>query len=78
MLKIKDNVDLKELEKFNYLDMGNCYQKYDYFGVQVFIDKQTREITRVQPYSLRFTPSYDEICELYENELVEEVGGESE
>ena len=78
MLKIKDSVDLKLLEILGYLDMGNCYQKYDYFGVQVFIDKETREITRVQPYSLRFTPSYDEICELYENELVEKVGGESE
>lgn len=78
MLKIKDNVDLKELEKFGYLDMGNCYQKYDYFGVQVFIDKQTREITRVSPYSLRVIPSHDEIYELYDNGLVEKVGGESE
>ena len=78
MLRIKQSVDLKELEKFDYLDMGNCYQKYDYFGVQIFIDKETREITRVQPYSLRFTPSYDEISELYENELVEKVGERDE
>lgn len=78
MLKIKDNVDLKFLAILGYLDMGNCYQKYDYFGVQIFIDKETREITRVQPYSLRFTPSYDEISELYESELVEKVGGKDE
>ena len=78
MLKIKDNVDLKELEKFGYLDMGNCYQRYDNWGVQIFVDKQTREITRVHPYSTRVIPCLDEIQELFENELVEKVGGESE
>ena len=74
MLKIKDNVDLKELEKFGYLDMGNCYQIYECFGVCIFIDKQTREITRVSPYSLRVIPNFDEIQELFENGLVEKVG----
>lgn len=74
MLKIKDNVDLKELEKFNYLDMGNCYQKYEDFGVQIFVDKQTREITRVHPYSLRNIPNKDEITDLIQAGLVEKVG----
>jgi hypothetical protein len=73
MLKIKDEIELKELEKLGYLDMGNCYQRYDNWGVQIFIDKQTREITRVHPYSIKIIPSFDEIQELFGNGLVEKV-----
>ena len=72
-LRIKDNVDLKELEKFGYLDMGNCYQRYDNWGVQIFIDKRTRTIERIHPYSTRIIPNFDEIQELVENEIVEKV-----
>lgn len=73
MLKIKDNVDLKELEKFGYLNMGNCYQRYDNWGVQMFIDKQTREITRLHPYSTKNIPTNDEIKDLIQSGLVEKV-----
>ena len=71
MLKIKDNVDLKELEYLGYLDMGNCYQRYDNWGVVIFINKETREVTRVHPYDFRELPSFDEIQELFENEMVD-------
>lgn len=73
MLKIKDNVDLKTLEKFGYVDIGNFYQKYDNWGVPFFISKRTREITRVHPYSTRIIPNVDEIQELVKNGLVEKV-----
>ena len=73
MLKIKDSVDLKELEKFKYLDMGNCYQKYDNWGVQIFVDKQTREITRVHPYSTRTSPTNEEILDLIKANIVKWV-----
>ena len=73
MLKIKDNIDLKELEKFGYLDMGNCYQKYVVWGNRIFIDKETRKITRVHPYSLREEPIKEEIFDLIRAKLVEKV-----
>ena len=28
MLKIKDNVDLKELEKFGFKNYSNCFEQY--------------------------------------------------
>lgn len=73
-MKIKED-KLEELEKFGYLDMGNCYQRYDNWGVQIFIDKQTREITRVHPYSTRTIPNDDEISNLNQANLVEKVEG---
>jgi len=47
MLKIKDNVDLRELEKFGYRLSNNEYVKeldLDYDNDIIFIDIKTREI----------------------------------
>ena len=48
MLKIKDNVDLKELEKFGYrqdVPMSFSYHKILYLkDVEIFIDTGTRQI----------------------------------
>lgn len=71
MWKVIESVDLKCLEDFGYLDMGNCYQHYGYWGEVLFIDKETREITRVHPYDLREIPTADEISVLIEMKLVE-------
>lgn len=73
MIKIKDNVYLKELEKFGYLDMGNCYQKYDNWGTRIYVDKKTRIIERFHPYSTIKTPSQDDIQDLIQADLVEKV-----
>ncbi len=73
MLKIKDNVNLKELEKFGFDDFGVCYKTYGGLGEQYFIDKGNRKITRLHPYSLREEPTIDEIHELIEAGLVEKV-----
>ena len=73
MLKIKDDVDLKELEKFGFDDLGVCYKKYADFGVQFFVNKRTREIKRLHPYSLREEPSLSEVLDLDIDGLVEKV-----
>ena len=73
MIKIKDNVDLKELETFDFYDMGNCYQKYLNFGVQLYVNKQTRIITRNAPYDARYIPNKYEISDLIKADMVEKV-----
>jgi len=73
MLKIKDNVDLKELEKFNFRDIGSCYKRPFLFGGEIYIDKQTRKITRLHPYSVREIPNDEEIQDLTKAGLVEKV-----
>ena len=70
-LRIKDNFDLKELEKFDYQDLGVCYKKYGEFGVQYFINKATREIKRLHPYSTREIPTSDEVYDLIKADIVE-------
>ena len=74
MLKIKDNVDLKELEKRHFSDLGVCYKALDIVGGQFFINKSTREIKRIHPYSFREEPTLDEIEMLDIKDLVEKVG----
>ena len=73
MLKIKDNVNLQELEKFGFDDFGVCYKAYGNLGEQYFINKGTREIKRLHPYSLREEPTEDEVYELIKTDLVEKV-----
>lgn len=86
MLKIKDNVDLKELEKFWFKE-NECYPNYVYEtisrkGNQVFIDvdKETRVVSGVVA-SVSLTPLNDNqigyFCEaIFEAGLVEKVGDE--
>ena len=57
MLKIRDDVDLKELEKFGFDDFGVCYKRYGTLGEHYFINKGTRTIKRIHPYSLREEPT---------------------
>lgn len=70
MLKIRDDVDLKELEKYNFLDIGSCYKRFFLFGGEIYINKQTRDITRFHSYSLRETPNEEEIQDLIKANLV--------
>jgi len=73
MLKIKDNVGLKELEKFRFRDIGVYYKRPFLFGGEIYINKETRKITRMHPYSLREEPNEDEIRDLIKANLVEKV-----
>ena len=71
MLKIKDNIPLEKLEEFGFDDFGVCYKKYGGLGEQYFINKGTREITRIHPFSLREEPTLAELHDLITVGLVE-------
>ena len=47
MLKIKDNVDLKELEKFGFVldDWHKKDYRFDRYDATIYVDKKTRIIT---------------------------------
>ncbi len=72
MIKIRNTVNLKELEKYGFEDLGVCYKKYCFGGLQYFINKGTREIKRLHPYSFREEPVLGEIENLGIKDLVEE------
>lgn len=73
MLKIKENVDLNELEKFGFDDFGVGYKKYGILGEQYFIHNGDRRIKRIHPYSLREEATEEEVADLIKADLVEKV-----
>ena len=75
MLKIKDNVDLKELEKFGYRLLNNEYVKelgLDYENDDIYIDKITREIY-LDTYEFSNEYLLEVIKDLIQAGLVEKV-----
>ena len=78
MLKIKDNVDLKELEKFGFIEYNDSYKRDYYNDYLTSIDKKTREILKVD-YEWSFLKnkcyknSTYKINDLMEANLVEKV-----
>lgn len=78
MLKIKDNFDLKELEKFGFKEYNDCYSRDYNNDYLTKIDKRTREILKVD-YEWSFLQnkyyknSTYKIQDLLENNLVEKV-----
>ena len=72
MLKIKDGVDLKDLEKV-FEDNGHCYERYLGWGWRMYVDKETRQIKVYHPYALRQEPTQDEIKDIIK--LVEAQNG---
>ena len=73
MLKIKDNVDLKELEKFGFKLYKGYYKKHlEFSGIEIFVDVEQRIIERSNQFV--FTKVYeDEIQDLIKADLVEKV-----
>ena len=78
MLKIRDGVDLKELEKYGYrqdVDMSFSYHKNLYLsGVEIFIDSGTRQIHEL--YHLEYKCEFENlkyIDDLIKDGLVEKV-----
>ena len=64
MLKIKDNVDLKELEKFGF------HKEFDYYeGYDTIVDCYSREIEV-------YEGGEEKLFDLIQAGLVEKVGGE--
>ena len=78
MLKIKDNVDLKELEKYGFKEYNDCYSRDYNNDYLTRIDKDTREILKVD-YEWSFLQnkyyknSTYKIDDLIKADLVEKV-----
>ena len=78
MLKIKDNVDLKKLEKFGFKEFNDCYLRDYNNDYLTRIDKETREILKVD-YEWSFLEnkyyknSIYKIGDLIQADLVEKV-----
>ena len=80
MLKIKDNVDLKELEKFGFIKNDFYYTKgfdYDYYKVNIDIEFDRRYIIIQNDYYDSDYACYipDVIYDLIKDDLVEKVDG---
>ena len=67
MLKIKDNVDLKELEKYGFERKRYFYESYDYEKSGVIIYEHSKEITTLVHYDI------DTLYDLIKGDLVEKV-----
>lgn len=73
MLKIKDNVDLKELKKFGFeIDRYNLWYEYhakkEYASDTIVINAKNKEISFYQNYNGK---SYDVLYDLIQAGLVE-------
>ena len=81
MLKIKDNVDLKELEKYGFKEYKDSYKRDYHNDYLTSIDKETREILKVD-YEWSFLQnkyyknSTYKIQDLLEADLVKKVSVE--
>lgn len=78
MLKIKDNVDLKELEKFGYeKDATGTYCKNDRFadeGVSIFVNEDKTFFIEWGWYVMRNEEQERFLQDLIKANLVENVG----
>ena len=78
MLKIKDNVDLKELEKYGFKEYNDCWQRDYQNGYATNIYKDTKEIIKVDyEWSFLENQYYQDskyrISDLIKANLVEKV-----
>lgn len=77
MLKIKDNVDLKELEKFGFkLEFRGKYQYgYDKYDISIEIqDDRTLDTVSPLDYNLEDTKSFmDVLYDLIKADLIEKI-----
>lgn len=78
MLKIKDNVDLKELEKFGFIKDGFYYSKkinYEYYKVEIYIELDRKNIIIQNDYYDSEYACYipDVIFDLIKADIVEKV-----
>ena len=72
-LRIKDNVDLKELEKFGFKEYNDCYSRDYHNDYLTRIDKETREILKVD-YEWSFLKNKYYKNSTYKiNDLIKEV-----
>jgi len=78
MLKIKDNVDLKGLEKYGFIEYNDCFIRDYNNDFETLVDKKTREVFKVD-YEYKFlenkyySNSTYKINDLIQDGLVEKV-----
>lgn len=71
MLKIKDNVDLKELEKFGYNQYKGYYKKdLEFSDIEIFVDIEQRIIEKADQF-IFVKVDNEEIADLIKADLVE-------
>lgn len=77
MLKIKDNVDLKELEKYGFIEYNCEYARHYKNDIETSINKETREIKDIDTdYSFMTMLDLGEstrVRDLIKADLVEKV-----
>lgn len=78
MLKIKDNVDLKELEKYGFIEdpySNDCLFKIDHSEYLVLKDRQYIKLYIDDEYYCCYTGenTFDKIYDLIKADLVEKV-----
>ena len=81
MLKIKDDVDLKELEKFGFYKSGGVYQKnleVDMDGIIQWVDiciyiQESNRVIRFSAHEAKETTKIDVLYDLIQAGLVEKV-----
>ena len=84
MLKIKDDVDLKELEKFNYKKNGGtekCWHFYYYtkeiYGIMnwylIKIDGKTRKIKIFKDLTMQHSFPFNNVESVKKNRLIKDI-----
>jgi hypothetical protein len=76
MLKIKDNVDLKELEKFGFVENDDEYYYYfenEYYITYLCVDYKGMILTDFVIYESVIEPMVDLLFDLTQAGLVEKV-----
>ena len=79
MLKIKDNIDLKELEKYGFVEYKDCYSRsYNSNEITTDINKETRYIVDIDTdwgfFDMRNLGESKRVNDLIKADLVEKVG----
>ena len=76
MLKIKDNVDLKELEKYGFKEYNNEYSRLYKSDIATWVNKKTREIIDVDLdafLTIVYLGESTRVSDLIKADLVEKV-----
>lgn len=74
MLKIKDTVDLKELEKFGFSKDGDFYHRELSDHTDIIVDEPTRKVEIDFEISYAWLDEYNDILwDLIQENLVEKV-----
>ena len=78
MLKIKDGIDLKELEKYGFVEYKDCYSRsYNSNEITTDINKETRYIVDIDTgwgfFDMKYLGESKRVNDLKKDGLVEKV-----